>query len=109
MDDQPLAGSKKVLVQVGTAARPTGWEAREVEFSPEANQPKVAGFEVVKTGKAPWLIADTSLGLAIKNPNLTRATRLDPAGFAAGKVPVTRTKGGLNLTLPPETMYLILE
>ncbi len=109
MDDQPLATSKKVLVQVGTAARPTGWEAREVEFAPEPKAPKVRGFEVVKTGKPPWIIADTRLGLALKNPHLTKATRIDASGFPAGNVPVNRTKGGLNLTLPPETMYAILE
>ncbi len=109
MDDQPLSASKKVLVQVVTAGRPAGWEARPVEFAPEAKAAKVAGFEVVKTGSPPWMMANTALGLAIKNPNLARAARVDAAGFKAGNVRVNRTKGGLNLTLPPDTMYVILE
>ncbi len=109
MDGKPLATSGKVLVQVGTASRPAGWQTKAVEFAPEPNKPKVAGFEVVQTGKTPWMIADTAVGLAIKNKALTRATRLDPAGFAAEKVPVARTESALKLTLPPETMYLILE
>ncbi len=109
LDDQPLATSKRTLVQVTTAARPTGWAATPTEFAEAPNKPKIQGYEVTQTGHAPWRVADTQVGLALKNPNLTKATRLDPAGFATETVPVTKTKTGLTLTLPPETMYLILE
>ena len=109
LDDQPLASSKKTLVQVTTAARPTGWAASPAEFAAAPNGPKVRGLEVTQTGHAPWRVADTEVGLALKNPNFTKATRLDPAGYPVQDVPVTRTKTGLTLTLPPETMYLILE
>ena len=109
LDGQPLASAKKILVQVTTAARPTGWSTAEAEFAPAPGQPRVRGFEVTRTGTGPWQVADTEVGLALKNPTLTRATRLDPAGFATEKVPVARTRTGLTLTLPPETMYMILE
>ena len=108
-DGEPLASSHRVLVQVTTAARPTGWATAPAEFSEAPGQPKLRGFEVTRTGTGPWQVADTEVGLALKNPNLTKATRLDPTGFAAEDVPVTRTRTGLTLTLPPETMYLILE
>lgn len=109
LDDQPLAASKKVLVQVTTAARPTGWAATPVEFAEAPNKPKIRGLEITRTGRSPWRVANTEVGLALKNPHLTKAARLDPAGYPVEVVPVTRTRTGLTLTLPPETMYLVLE
>ena len=109
LDGEPLATNHRTLVQVTTAARPTGWMSTPTEFAEAAGQPKVRGYEVTRTGTGPWQVSDTEVGLALKNPNLTRATRLDPTGFAAENVPVTKTRTGLTLTLPPETMYLILE
>ena len=109
LDDQPLATSHRVLVQVTTATRPTDWATTDVEFAEGPGQPKVRGYEITQTGKPPWRVADTQLGLALKNPTLTRATLLDPAGYPTEDVPITRTKGGINLTVPPDTMYLILE
>ncbi len=110
LDDEPLATNHRTLVQVTTAARPTGWATLDAEFTEiPGKPPKLRGFEITQTGKPPWRVAETKVGLALKNPNLTKATRLDPAGFAVEDVPVTKTKTGLTLTLPPETMYLILE
>ena len=67
------------------------------------------GLEVVSTGKAPWRIADAEFGLSIKNPGLTRATRLDTAGYPVEDVPITKAKNGVTLTPPTDTMYLLLE
>ena len=53
MDDRPLSSSRKILVQVGTSARPTGWWAREAEFKGEDGKTPVKGFEVVRTGTPP--------------------------------------------------------
>ena len=109
LDNLPLKESRRALVQITTAARPTGWATTPAEFTEGPGQPKIRGLEITQTGTPPWRIADTQLGLAVKNPHLTKATRLDTAGFAAEDVPVSRTKTGLTLTLPPETLYLILE
>lgn len=109
LDNEPLGSNRRTLVQVTTATRPTGWATSDVEFTEGPGKPKVRGFEVTQTGRPPWRVADTEVGLALKNPNYTKATRLDPAGFAAEDVPVTKTRTGVTLTLPPETMYLILE
>lgn len=108
LDDQPLATSKRILIQIGTAARPTGWVAKEARWKGEGGK-AITGLEVVNTGKPPWLIADAEFGLAIRNPGLTKATLLDPAGFPDGNVPVTRTRTGLTVTPPTDTMYLLLE
>ena len=109
LDDAPLATSRRVLVQVTTASRPTGWASTPTEFTEGANKPKVRGFEVTQTGTPPWRVADTEVGLALKNPTLSKASRLDPAGYYTEEVPLGRGKSGVTLTLPPNTMYLILE
>ena len=109
LDDLPLVTSRKVLIQVTTAARPTGWKTRDAEFPGEDGKTRVRGLEVVETGRLPWRVASTAVAVALKNPGLTRATRLDPAGYAAEKVAVVRKDGGISVGLPPQTMYLLLE
>ena len=109
LDDQPLAISKRVLVQVTTVARPTGWAATPVEFREGPDKPPIRGLEVAQTGRPPWRVANTEVGLALKSATLAKATRLDPAGYPVEAVPATRTATGLTIKLPPETMYLILE
>ena len=37
------------------------------------------------------------------------ATLLDPNGYAVRDVPVSRQGDALTVTLPPETMYLVLQ
>jgi hypothetical protein len=109
MDDQPLAKSRKVLVQVGTSARPAGWKTQAAEFTGEDGKTRLQGFEILKTGTPPWRVVGTEVSLTLRNPALKRATRLDPAGYPAQKVPVNRAGDDLTVKLPLNTMYLILE
>ena len=109
LDDQPLATSKRILIQIGTVARPTGWATKDAQVKSEDGKTTTKGLEVVSTGKPPWMIADSEFGLSIKNPSLSKATLIDPAGFPDGNVPVTRSKSGITLTPPTDTMYLIIE
>ena len=108
LDDLPIARSKRILIQVGTASRPTGWATKSAEIKGE-NGAVALGLEVVSTGAAPWRIADSEFGLAIRNPGLTRATLLDTAGHPLEDVPLAKSKGGVTLTPPTNTMYLLLE
>jgi hypothetical protein len=108
LDDLPLATSKRILIQIGTAARPTDWATKDVSVKGEDGK-STPGLEVVSTGRPPWRIADSEFGLSIKNPGLTKATILDPAGFPDGNVAVTKAKNGITFTPPTDTMYLILE
>jgi hypothetical protein len=106
MDGEPLASSQKVLVQVGTTARPTGWQVE-----PETREIKgeaAEGFVIRSTGRMPWLVRDTDVQLTIANPSLTTATRLDEMGFAAEEVAVETQEDGLSVDLPSNTMYLLL-
>jgi len=109
LDDLPLRRSRRILVQVGTAARPTGWEAKASDFPSQDGKATLHGFEVVKTGAAPWQIVNAVVTLSVTNPALTKATLLDAAGYAVRAVPVTRAGGRLTVRLPAETLYLVLE
>ncbi len=107
MDNAPLRTSRKLLVQVGTAARPTGWEARETDFT--ENKQTVHGYQIVHPGAAPYQIVNTDVTLTIANPTAKKATLLDPAGYAAQDVPVTISAGKLTIKLPANAMYVIVE
>ena len=109
LDDLPLRRSHRVLVQVGTAARPTGWQAKEADFPSEDGKSTLHGYEVVKTGAAPWQIVNADVTLTVTNPALTKATLLDAAGYAVRPVPVTRSGGKATLKLPADTLYVVLE
>ncbi|MEZ5301176.1 MAG: hypothetical protein R3F11_11060 [Verrucomicrobiales bacterium] len=60
LDGAPLESSKRILVQIGTVARPHGWKTRAT--------PK--GEEITDLGSAPWNVADTDLELSLANPAL---------------------------------------
>jgi hypothetical protein len=107
MDNQPLKQSRKVLVQVGTVAQPTGWQTRET--TRDQKDRTLRGQEVVSTGKPPYQVTNTDVILTMNNPALTKATLLDPAGYAAGPVPLTKTATGVMLRLPPNAMYVVIE
>ena len=109
MDEEPLASSRKILIQVGTSARPTGWKTRVAEFPGEDGKTAVQGFQILKTGTPPWRIVNTEVALVVRNPALTKATLLDPAGYPVEAVQGTRTGSDFSLRLPLKTMYLVLQ
>lgn len=110
LDDKPLSDSRKVLVQVGTYARPTGWQSRPATFTGEDGKQSFQGYEIVKTGAMPWQITATDATLEITNPHLSKATRLDTAGYPAGDVNSIASRSGVfTIKLPPDGMYTILE
>jgi hypothetical protein len=108
LDGRPLAESGKVLIQVGTRSRPTGWQDRP-ETLEVKGQPPAPGLEILNIGTAPWMVENTEGAVAVKNSTLTRATLLDANFNAAADVPVRRDGGALRLTLPPHAMYVVLQ
>jgi hypothetical protein len=108
MDDKPLNESQKILVQVGTYARPTGWQSKLAEFKSDDGKQTFKGHEIVNTGAMPWQIANTEVTLTIANPNIQRAELLDTAGYPAQEIPGKSAGGVFTLKLPTNTMYLIL-
>ncbi len=107
MDNKPLKQSRRILVQVGTVARPTGWQTRDATHDQKGRLEQ--GKEIVSTGKLPIQIANTDVTLSIDNPALGKATLLDPAGYAAAPLTLNKTAAGVTLKLPPNAMYVIIE
>ena len=66
-------------------------------------------MSIVNTGTAPWRVANTKAKVTVQNTGVTRAHMLDVAGYPAADVPVNKTAGGLEVQLPPNTMYLVLD
>jgi len=107
MDDKPLNESEKVLVQVGTTARLTGWTTKPTKL--EQGNRMVDAKEIVATGKPPWQIPHTQATVTLTNAHLTRATLLDPAGYPQREVDLRRSGRRVIVELPENTMYLVLQ
>ena len=99
IDDQDLAHSQEVLIQVGTIARPYGWKT-----TPIAN----GSQKIVSRGGSPWNIESTDIDIQLDNSVLTIATQLDANGLAIKDLPLDRSSTGFSLTLPADAMYVLL-
>lgn len=108
LDDKPLGSSRKILVQVGTPMRPTGWTTEQTAFPSEDGKTTYQGHRIVSTGKMPWRVVKADVTLTLKNPELRKATALDTAGYAKGAVQTTVGET-FQLTLSPDTLYVVLE
>lgn len=106
MDNKPLATSDEVLIQVITRFEPTGY--RESETTYELNGEVVEGFEIERTGLLPWKGAVTDMTLTIGNTGLRSAHLLDENGYEVREVAVKEVEGGLQVTLPQNAMYVML-
>lgn len=106
MDGQPLRTARKVLVQIGTVARPAGWKDKPVTWSDK--QGSHTGLEVVSFGKAPWMIVESDLSLTLHNAIVTHATAVSPNGEAQGEVAIRREGGKVSLRMPPNAMYVVM-
>jgi hypothetical protein len=108
MDDQPISSSKKVLVQITTAARPQGWTTK---FDDILLEGKTVGVEtILEMGKAPWQVFETKTSITLGNAGLRKATVLDHTGRAVEEAAVLpAADGGVKIALPNETMYVIVE
>lgn len=109
LDGKPIASSRRLLVQVGTVARPTGWQQVPASGTGNDGKTPLEGFDVVATGRMPWQIQNSVVALSVSNAGLSKATALDPAGYPAGEVTVQRSGGTASLRLPANAMYVILK
>ncbi len=106
LDDQPLATSARLLIQVGTRCRPTGWQARPAQF--KADDKLVQGKRIVRVGTAPWRVINTRATVTVANQNVQGATLLDVNGMPVRDVPVRREGRMLIVALPSDSMYVVL-
>ena len=107
MDDKPIRQSGKLLVQVTTQCRPTGWQEKPVTI--KVKEGTFPGFEVVDFGKAPWQVTRAKVTLTIANAGLAKATVLDANGNAAGQAKLVKQDDKVKLTFPEDALYVILQ
>jgi hypothetical protein len=104
LDDQPLATSEKVLLQVGTSERSTGWKTKPAKVGGRD------GEEIVSFGKAPWQIVKADMTLSLKNPKLKKAYALDPNGMISKNVEITTEANGVvSLKFPEDALYVLMQ
>ena len=108
LDDRPLAESSRVLIQVGTRSRPTGWLDHAATFKADNGKQTIQGRQIDSTGGMPWLIAATRATVQVRNPRLAKAIPLDINGNARGTTPVRRTGDALEVELPRDGLYVVL-
>ena len=107
MDDKPIRESSRLLVQVGTLARPTGWTARAARV--KEGETWTDCLRIVSVGEAPWQVEKTSAKLTINNGQLKTATVLDANGMATPeKLDLQTADGKTTVTLPPDALYVVL-
>ncbi|MBM3497870.1 MAG: hypothetical protein FJX74_04280 [Armatimonadetes bacterium] len=107
MDDRPLSESRKVLVQVGTVERPTGWKTSPATV--KVGDSTREGEKIVNFGAAPWQIVEADVTVSVANSFLTKATVLDPNGMPAGEILLENAGNMQRLRFPPDALYTVLE
>ncbi len=107
MDGKPLEQSEKVLLQVGTEYRPTDWAEEPATF--DLRGKKTDGYKILATGRMPWKGAPAQGRISLTNPHLRTARILDAAGYEISQLALERAGGRVNLALPAEAMYVLLE
>lgn len=108
LDGKPLKAAARILVQVGTLARPTGWSTLPARFQFERKW--VDGSRIVSLGTLPWQVENVDGEVVIANPGLRTATALDANGMPLAQAVALRQEGGRSvLTLPNGTLHIILE
>jgi len=107
LDDQPIAESNKVLVQVVTANRLTGFQTEPASFTLGQGEGAytVQGERIVRIGKPPFRIANTQVTVTVNNSRLTQATVLDINGYPKSKLEITNGR----VMLPEDAIYVVLQ
>ena len=107
LDDRPLARAGRILVQVGTTARPTGWGQTPVQWQDD-NDVSHSGYEVTNIGEAPWQVANANVTLTLGNQTIVKAQALDMNGMSQGEVTLERQQEGVTLVMPSDAKYVVL-
>ncbi len=99
LDDKPLSESGKILLQIGTEERPTGWT--ETGSSPG---PKT----ITSLGTAPFQLTQINGTFSLNRPDAgsLTVTPLDENGYRTDATPIT---GATSLTLQPDVLYYLIE
>ncbi len=108
MVGKTIRSSGKLLVQIGTVVRQTGWQDKAATFLDD-NKNSVQGRQVVATGNAPWQVVNTDATVVVSNATLKTATLLDINGMKVRAVPATRSGANFSVKLPANAIYVVLQ
>jgi hypothetical protein len=107
LDGKAIKESGKVLVQVGTTCRPTGWKVVPTGVKYEGKQ--VPAWRILSVGSLPFQVENADATVTVTNPALTKATLLDVNGMPTdAPVEFKQSGGKATVKLPANTMYLLL-
>ena len=106
LDDLPLSESRRILIQAGTIYRPSGWQEEEASFV--LGRDSVEGYRILDTGSMPWMADPTLVRVRVANPGISKAYLLDAAGYIEREIRIRRLNEGVELNLPPESLYVVL-
>jgi hypothetical protein len=97
LDDKPLATSGRMLLQLMTEEKATGFKS---EPTGERQH------RIVSIGENPWLVKCLEGEVKLKRPDADKlkTTALDPFGQ-----PTSTTINGATITLKPDTVYYLIE
>jgi hypothetical protein len=97
LDGAPLATSRRMLLQVMTEEKATGFRTESLG---ERQQ------RIVSIGENPWLVRQPTGRVRLKRSDAARlrVTALDPFGL-----PTEHTTSADNITLQPTTVYYAIE
>ena len=111
LDGAPIKSSNRILIQVGTVARLTGWRTEDAmeTFGRGDDSYQVRGEKITAIGKPPWRVANTRATIRIANKGLNRVILLDPNGYPVRDLDALRNWETLEIKLPPEAMYVVVE
>jgi hypothetical protein len=108
LDGEPIATSGRLLVQMGTQARPAGFAHEPADLL--VNGKPMAARRIASLGDpSVWAIEKLDATVNLANPRLTRARVLDSNFQAIGEVPLQATPGGVSITLPADALHLLVE
>jgi hypothetical protein len=95
LDALPLAGSKKILIQVMTEDKPFGF--------------KSAGGKITDLGGSPFNVRKIDARVTFKSAGKLAAQALDENGYARpGAVKISAEGGQQTVELPPDAIYVIV-
>ena len=103
LDDRPLKDSTRILVQVGTTERPSGWKTQPVQVN---GRP---GEEVVSFGHAPWMILRSHLAISLANSTVSKARVLDANGMPVKEIPLETSGDRKHFQFPSDALYVVLQ
>ncbi len=109
LDGEAISRSAKILLQIGTTARPTGWKTEPCRFTPRRSDAEVVGERILETGRPPWQVANSHVTVSIRNPALKRVRQLDREGKLEREIPAEREHDTLHISLPPDGMTFLLD